>query len=114
MLGAVFGNSAGFAPAYRLTLGYGRLELYSEGEYLFDADDSAENFFYNWVELSYALADWFRAGLAAQRTRAYETGLDVQRGLLAGFSYRKVDFTAYMFNLGWTSPTVVVALGYTF
>jgi len=114
MLGAVFGNTAGFAPAYRFTLGYGWLELYSEGEYLFDVDDAAENFFYNWSELSYALADWVRAGLVAQRTRAYETDLDVQRGLLAGFSSRKVDFTVYLFNLGWTSPTVVGTLGYTF
>lgn len=114
MLGAVFGNSTGLAPAYRFTLGYGRLELYSEGEYFFDADDSAENFFYNWSELSFALADWAYAGLVSQRTRAYETGLDVQRGLLAGFSYREVDFTAYLFNPGWASPTFVMALGYTF
>lgn len=113
MIAGVFGNTAGIAPGYKFTLSYHRFELYNEGEYVFDADDSAENFFYSWSELNYALTDWFRAGIVAQRTKAYKTDLEVQRGLLAGCSFRKVDFTAFVFNAGWTSPTVVVALGYS-
>jgi hypothetical protein len=58
--------------------------------------------------------DWFRTGLVVQRTKAYETEFDVQRGLLAGFSYKKIDFTAYVFNFGWTDPTVVLAVGVNF
>ena len=27
-----------------------------------------------------------------QRTRAYQTDVDIQRGLLAGFSYKKIDY----------------------
>lgn len=49
-----------------------------------------------------------------QRTKAYETDLDIQRGLLAGFSYKKIDFTAHVFNFGWTDPTVVLAVGVNF
>ena len=49
-----------------------------------------------------------------QRTKAYQTDLDIQRGFLVGFSYKKVDFTTYVFNLGWTDPTVVLAVGLNF
>ena len=73
-----------------------------------------DNFFYTWSTLTYSPVEWFRAGLVAQRTRAFHTPLDVQRGLLAGFSYKQVEFTTYIFNIGWTDPTVVLEFGVSF
>jgi len=109
MLGGVFGDVQGIAPGYELTLSWSRLELYSEGEYFLDSGDDAEDFFYNWSELSITRTGGWRAGLVVQRTLAYETSLDLQRGLLAGGSFQAVDLTAYVFNLGWEDPTVVIS-----
>lgn len=53
MVGGVFGETSGVAPAYELTLGYRKLELYSEGEYVF-AESSADSFLYTWSELAYS------------------------------------------------------------
>jgi hypothetical protein len=114
MLGGVFGDLTGVAPGYNLSLGYKRLNLSSQGEYVFDTGDSSGDFFYTWTELTYSPWDWLRAGLVIQRTKAYQTDLDIQRGFLVGVTYRKVDLTTYVFNLGWTDPTVVVALGFSF
>lgn len=114
MVGGIFGNTTGVAPGYLFTLSYKKISLYSEGEYVFDTKNSAGNFFYSWNELTYSPTDWFRAGLVSQRTRAYQTPLDVQRGFFAGVSYRRVDFTTYVFNVGWTDPTVVLAMGFKF
>jgi hypothetical protein len=114
MAGAVFGDTAGVAPGYRLSLAYSNLELSSEGEYLFDSRDHAESFFYTWTELSYSPADWFRVGLVGQRTRAYKTELDIQRGLLAGFTYRDWDFTIYLFNPDRDDRMLVLSLGVGF
>jgi hypothetical protein len=114
MLGGVFGNTTGIAPGYLVSLTYKRFELSTQGEYVYDTKDRTGSFFYNWNELTYSPVDWFRAGLVSQRTRAYHTDLDVQRGLLAGVSYKKVDFTTYIFNAGWTDPTVVLGLGFKF
>jgi hypothetical protein len=114
MLGGVFGNQAGIAPGYKASLGYWKVELYSEGEYLFDLRDRSGNFFFNWSELSLSPVDWMRIGLAGQRTRAYKTDLDIQRGFLIGFSWKKIDFTAYVLNAGWTDPTVILAVGVEF
>jgi hypothetical protein len=114
MLGAVFGNTTGIAPGCELALSYKKIELSTESEYVYDPSDSKNSFFYTWNELVYSPTDWFHAGLAAQRTRAYHTPLDVQRGFSVGFSHKSLDFTTYVFNAGWTDPTVVLALGFTF
>jgi hypothetical protein len=114
MIGGVFGTTIGLAPGYLASLSWKRIELSTEGEYVFDTKDHAGSFFYSWMELAYSPRDWCRAGLVAQRTKAYHTDLDVQRGLFVGFSHRRVDFTTYVFNAGWTDPTVVLSLGFNF
>jgi len=114
MLGGVFGNTTGIAPGYKGSLSWWKLELYSEGEYVVDTGDVSGSFFYNWSELTLAPVDWFRFGLVTQRTRAYETDRDIQRGLLVGFTYKQVDLATYLFNLDESKPTIVVALSVDF
>jgi hypothetical protein len=114
MLGGVFGNLTGVAPGYNLSLSYKRFALSSQCEYFVDAGDSSANFFYTWSELTYSPLEWLRAGLAIQRTKTYKSDLDIQRGFLVGATYKKVDLTTYIFNLGWTDPTIVLALGFNF
>lgn len=45
-----------------------------------------------------------------QRTRAYETDLDVQRGLLVGMKYEWLDITAAVFNPDDSDPVVILGL----
>ena len=54
------------------------------------------------------MAAWLRVGAVAQHTKAFHTSLDVQRGFLVGVSRKQVEFTTYIFNAGWTDPTVVL------
>ena len=114
MFGTVFGNTTGIAPGYELSLTYRRLALTSDSEYVFDTKNSDDSFLYSWNELVYSATDWLHAGLVAQRTRAYHTSLDVQRGFSVGVARKKMDFTVYTFNAGWTDPTIVLNLGVTF
>ena len=114
MIGGVFGDLTGLAPGYKGSLSWWKLELYSEGEYVYDTGHTSDSFFYNWSELTLAPVDWFRFGMVTQRTRAYQTDRDVQRGLLVGFSWRKVDLTTYVFNPDESKPTWVVAVGLNF
>ena len=114
MLGGVVGDVTGVAPGYRFTLSYWKLELSSEGEYVFDTRNDSSNFFYNWSELSLYPVDWMRAGLVLQRTKLYPTEFEVQRGFLLGFTHKALDFTAYVFDPGASQTTVVLALGLGF
>src|SRR6267142_1396479 len=98
---------------YKVSLGYRKLTLYSEGEYVIDAGNSADNFFYTWSELTYAPVEAFRFGLVIQRTKAYQTRFEIQRGLLAGFSAKLVEFTTYVFNFDG-DPAVVLAAAISF
>jgi hypothetical protein len=114
MLGAVVGATDGIAPGYKGTLGWKKLAFYSEGEYVFDAGETADSFFYNWSELTFAPIDSFRFGLVTQRTRVYHTNRDIQRGLLAGVSLKNLDVAAYMFNPDDEKPTFVLSIALTF
>ena len=110
MLGAAFGDTFGALLGYRGALDWGRFELYSEGEYLHDLDDSSDSYFFTWSELTVSPVDGLRAGLAVQRTRVYESELNVQRGLLLGLDFERVSFTVNVFNPDRDDPVWVVAL----
>jgi hypothetical protein len=114
MLGGVFGDTAGIAPGYKASLGWRKLELATEGEVVLDAGSSSDSFFYTWSELGLAPVDWFRFGIVVQRTKAYETEFDIQRGFLVGLAYKNASFTTYVFNPDASQPTVVLSLGVSF
>ena len=114
MLGGVFGDIDGVAPGYKGSLSWWKLQLYSEGERVLDMRDSSKSFFYSWSELTLAPAEWFRFGLASQGTRADHADREVQGGALAGFSYKKVDLTAYLFDPNDEARTFVITVGLRF
>jgi hypothetical protein len=114
MAGGVVGDELkGVAPGYKLTVTWKRLELYSEGEYVVDVNDSANDFLYNWAQLGFYPLEWLSIGFASQRTRVYETGLDVQRGPYVGVSMHGVTLSVYVFNPDH-KPTVVAAMAASF
>lgn len=114
MIGGIFGNTTGLAPGYEFSLSYKKIMLSSTGEYVFDTKNHSGSYFYSWPELTYSPWEWFRIGLVAQRTKAYHTSLDVQRGFLVGVSYKKFNFATYILNPGWAKPTLVFEAGFDF
>jgi hypothetical protein len=114
MIGGIFGRTTGIAPGCEASLTYKELQLSISNEYVFDTTHKAGNFYDTWPQLTYSPSSWFRVGLVAQRTRAFQTSLDVQRGFLAGVSRKKWESTIYVFNAGFTDPTVVLEVGLNF
>jgi hypothetical protein len=110
MVGGVFGNTTGIAPALRASLKWWRLVLYGEGEYVFNTRERADSFFYLWSELTVSPVDWLRVGLVAQRTRVYESERDINRGFLVGLSYKKVEVAGHVFNPDLSKPTYVISV----
>lgn len=113
MFGGIFGDAMGFAPGYRFTLSHSWFYFASEGEYFLDNHDHEGNYFYAWNEVAGSPTEWFRVGLAAQRTRAYKSDLDIQRGPFVGFTYKQLDVALYTFNLD-EDPTVVLAVRFDY
>jgi hypothetical protein len=110
MVGGVFGDTRGFAPGYHLSIAWQTLDFYSEGEYVFDRDDRAGSFFYNWSEVGWSPVTWLRTGLVAQRTRAYQSERDIQRGLLLGISLGRLALSGYVFNPDHADPIWILSI----
>lgn len=114
MVGGVFGRTTGIAPGAEASISYRKIQLSIANEYVFDTGDKSGSFYYAWPEFTYSPIKWLHVGAVAQHTKAYHTTLDVQRGFLVGVSHKSFEFTTYVFNLGWTSPTTVLEVGYSF
>lgn len=114
MLGGVFGHFDGIAPGLEFTLTYKKLQLFSSNEYIFDTNSRDGDFFYTWTQLTYAPRPWVQLGCAIQHTRAYQTSVDVQRGILIGFTYKRFNYSTTFFNFGFTDPTINLSLTYSF
>lgn len=110
----MFGGTRGVAPGLDLSLDWRKFSFYSESECVIDSEDKDDNFLYTWSEFTYAPVDWFHFGFVGQRTRLYDSSLDIDRGLIVGLSWKDVDFTVCVFNLGWEEPTVVLGVSVEF
>jgi hypothetical protein len=112
MVGGVFGDIVGVAPAVRLVVSVWKLDFLVEAEYVFDLGASDASFFYSWSEIGFSPIRGLRAGIVVQRTRVLANDLDLQRGVLLGVTIRDtVTVTAYELNLGWIHPTFIGAIG---
>ena len=114
MLGGIFGNTDGVAPGYELTLGYKWMELYSEAEFVVDLNDSADDYFYSWSELTVSPTDWLYGGVAAQRTKIREEDSELLVGPVLGFVVEPFDFSFYLFDPGGEDETFATAFGISF
>jgi hypothetical protein len=113
MAGGVFGATAGVAPGYIASVSWWKLDGYIEGEYVF-ATDSEESFAYHWSEAALAPLDWLRAGMVTQRTRAYRTDREIQRGPFVNAAFDRLDAAAYVFVGVHSKPTFVLSIGWDF
>ncbi len=114
MIGGVFGDITGVAPGYAISASYKSIEFFTQGEYFFDAAIHAGDFLYTWSELSYAPTDWLRVGLVVDRTKALGSSIDIRRGPLIGFKYKKVDLTTYWLSPGTRDGTFIFSVTVNF
>ena len=112
MLGVVAGETDGIAPGLEFDIGWRRLAWYAEMEYLFDSDDSDDDFYYSWSTLTYGFTDWLAAGLVAERSKLVDTDWSLQRGLALELTHESLGFSLYTYNLGTDDSYTVVALEY--
>lgn len=114
MFGAVFGRTNGFAPGCEASVSYKIVSLSVSNEYVVAPGDTSQSFYYAWPQLTISPTGWLDFGLVAQRTKAYQTPVNIQRGFFVGFSHKKWEVTSYVFNPGVADPTVVLEFGVHF
>ena len=113
MLGVVVGQTDGIAPGVEVDLGWRRVAWYVEAEYLFDSDDSDDNFFYSWSTLMYGFTDWLSAGLVTERSKLVDTEFELQRGLALQVATEHVDLAFYAYNIDSDDNYVVASVAFS-
>jgi hypothetical protein len=114
MAGGIAGNTRGIAPGLELTFDFCGFEFYSESEYVFDLQGKEGDFYYNWTDVTWSPLEWLWIGLSMQRTKLYETELDIQRGILVGGSYRWFGLSGYLYNLVFDEPYFIISFTVSF
>jgi hypothetical protein len=112
MLGVVMGDTEGIAPGVEVNLAWKKLTWYAESEYLFDSQDSDDDFAYTWSTLTYQISKNLSAGLVAERTREVHTKYDIQRGFTATFAAKNFAVSVYAYNVDSDDFYSVVSVGY--
>lgn len=114
IVGFAFGNTNGFIPGLEFEASWSILDFYSETEYVLDFAGSENNYLYTWGELGVTPFSSFRTGISYQRTILYHTGLDLQRGIFASYSFWKLTASAYYFNPFIPENFLIISLGIEF
>ena len=78
------------------------------------ATTRTSSYLYAWSELGFRPVEWLRAGLAAQRTRAYGGDRDIQRGPFAQLTWRRFTLGGFWFNPGSSDQVFVLSIGAAF
>jgi hypothetical protein len=114
MAGIIVGETAGLAPGLEMTFGYHSFEFYSESEYLIDPSENENNFFYNWSDVTWSPTEWIWFGISGQRTRLYQSGVDIQRGILVGGGYKSWELSGYIYNPASDDQFFIATVSWSF
>lgn len=114
LAGCMVGDAGGPVLGLELSIAWGPLSLSSEGEWVFDVQNGTGGFAYVWSELDVSPWEWFRAGMALQRTRVFHTPREVIVGPLVGVAVWKMSVTAYWFQPGGSAQSFVVSAAVSF
>ena len=114
LLGGAWGTTQAFVPALEASVAWKQFDFYIEAEYVRDANQRTDSYFYAWSELGVRPAEWLRVGIAGQRTRTYGNDRDIQRGPFAQVTWGPVTIGGYWFNPGSSDQVFVGMIGATF
>jgi hypothetical protein len=114
LLGGAWGTTKAFVPGLEASVAWGKVDFYSEAEYVRANGERSDSYFYSWNELGFRPVEWLRVGVAGQRTRAYGGDRDIQRGPFGQVTWGHVTIGGYWFNPGSRDQVFVGSIGATF
>jgi len=114
MIGFAFGNTNGIVPGLETSLTWKKFDFYSETEYVIDLEGKENNFFYTWTELAITPFRNFRTGISGNRTRLFNSDVELQKGIFTEYSFWKLTAGVHYFNPFSTDGFVIATLGIEF
>jgi hypothetical protein len=114
LVGGAWGPVQAFVPGFEASIAWGKLDFYTEVEFVRDRNDSSASYNYAWSELGFRALEWLRIGAVGQRTRAYGGEREFQRGPFAQATWGPATIGGFWFNPGSQDQVFVLSLGVSF
>jgi len=114
LVGGAWGPLRAFVPGLEASLAWGRLDFYTEVEFVRDRNDGSASYNYAWSELGFKALEWLRIGAVGQRTRAYGGEREFQRGPFLQVTHKAFTLGAYWFNPGSNEQVAIISMGVAF
>jgi len=114
LAGGAWGSTDAFVPGLEASVARGRLDFYTDIEYVRLPHERTGRYLYAWSELGFKPVPWLRLGLAGQRTRAYGGARDVLTGPFAQLTWERFTLGGYWFQPASQEQVVVLSLGVSF
>lgn len=110
LAGMLAGKFQGLSIGTLAELEAGKFSFYTEPEYCIRFNNSAENFLYNWSELSIQPSKLFYTGIALQTIQYKKEPLYLEPGILFGITLKNFEIPLYLFRAPGSSNYFVVGL----
>ena len=114
LLGGAWGTTRAFIPGLEASVAWKQFDIYVEAEFVRVNGARTASYVYAWSELGFRPVEWFRVGIAGQRTTTYSNERDIQRGPFAQVTWGPVTIGGYWFNPGSSDQVFVGMIGATF
>jgi len=112
--GIVFGRLSAALAGLETDLNFKRLNFNSQSEWVIDFAGKEGNYIYTFNQLGIGVTDHLVLGLTAQRTRLYQTHVDLQRGIFAQYSFGNLSISFSYFNPFSTSYFFLPVVSFDF
>ncbi len=110
MAGLVKGQLNGAAIAANTSIDYKKFLFSLQSQYTFSIQDKADNFMYNWADISYELLHNLSAGISLQQTNIYRCKGQSEIGFFLKEVFGKWELPVYIFNATGNERYMVVGL----
>ncbi|MGV3510041.1 MAG: hypothetical protein ACO1N7_12190 [Sphingobacteriaceae bacterium] len=96
--GVVIGQFNGGSVGANISLGYKNFYLYSQPQYTFAVENSANNYIYSWTDITYSPLNWLSLGISLQHTKPNQSEGFLENGFVLEAAYKRFTFPVYVFN----------------
>jgi hypothetical protein len=110
LAGLLAGKFQGLSVGTLAEIEVGKFSLYTEPEYCIRFNNAAENFFYNWAELSIQPSNLFYTGFALQTVKYKKEPVNLEPGIMFGITIKNFEVPFYLFKTASASNYFVVGI----
>lgn len=114
MIGVVVGKTNGISPGLNFQLEYKRFSTFTQCQYTFDFNRSANSFFWNWSGFDISISKYIGVGGSVQVFEPNKGNGVYRAGPMLSFRQNSFSIEAYVYNFWQQKPIYSIGFEYQF